>query len=113
MLTEGLPRGAVQLPPDGDPVLLLADAQTTGGYRVPLVVISADLWQIGQLRPGDTIRFCGVTPEEALAALHRRADDITRVARQPSPARLLSGFTEWDDDTEPAMSQRQGDNRDS
>ena len=104
MLTEGLPRGAVQLPPDGDPVLLLADAQTTGGYRVPLVVISADRWQIGQLRPGDIVRFCSVSPEEALAALRRRADDITRIARQPSPARLLSGFTEWDDDTDPAMS---------
>ncbi|HEU5349721.1 MAG TPA: 5-oxoprolinase/urea amidolyase family protein, partial [Ktedonobacterales bacterium] len=108
VVSEGMPRGAVQLPPDGEPLLLLADAQATGGYRVPAVVISADLWQIGQLRPGDTVRFQRVAPEEALAALRRRNDEIARVRRQPSAVRLLAGFAEWSDDAELAPGQRKG-----
>jgi KipI family sensor histidine kinase inhibitor len=107
ILSEGLPRGAVQVPPDGEPVLLLADAQTTGGYPVPAVVISADLWRIGQLRPGDTIRFHAVSPGEAVAALRWRAWEIERVARQPSPEHLLGGFAEWSDEADPMMPQRE------
>jgi KipI family sensor histidine kinase inhibitor len=99
-LSEGLARGAVQVPPDGEPVVLLADAQTTGGYYVPAVVISADFWKIGQLRPGDTVGFCAVSPGEALTALRQRADEIAQVARQPLPERLLAGFAEWSDDAE-------------
>ena len=97
-LSEGLPRGAVQLPPDGEPVVLLADAQATGGYHVPAVVISADRWRIGQLRPGDTVRFERVTLDEALAALRSRRDEIAAVRRSPMPARLLGGFAEWSED---------------
>ena len=97
-LSEGLPRGAVQLPPDGEPVLLLADAQATGGYDVPAVVISADLWRIGQLRPGDTVRFQHVSLDEALAALRRRRGEIAVIRRSPAPARLLGGFAEWSDE---------------
>lgn len=99
-LSEGLARGAVQVPPDGEPVVLLADAQTTGGYYVPAVVISADFWKIGQLRPGDTVRFCAVSPGEALAALRERAEEIAQVTRQPLPEQLLAGFAEWSDDAE-------------
>lgn len=106
VLSEGLARGAVQIPPDGEPVVLLADAQTTGGYHVPAVVISADLWKIGQLRPGNTVRFSGVSPEEALAAMQQRAEEIAQVARQPLPARLLRGFAEWSDAADPTMTQR-------
>ncbi len=106
VLSEGLARGAVQVPPDGEPVVLLADAQTTGGYHVPAVVISADFWKIGQLRPGDTVRFRGVSLIEALATLRQRAEDIARVARQPSPARLLAGFAEWSDDADSIMALR-------
>ncbi len=50
-------RGGIQLPPDGNPVLLLADHPVTGGYPVIGVVVGADLDRIGQLRPGDTVRF--------------------------------------------------------
>lgn len=99
-LSEGLARGAVQVPPDGAPVVLLADAQTTGGYYVSAVVISADFWKIGQLRPGDTVRFCAASPGEALAALRQRADEIARVTRQPLPEQLFAGFAEWSDDAE-------------
>jgi biotin-dependent carboxylase-like uncharacterized protein len=97
-LSEGLPRGAVQLPPDGEPILLLADAQATGGYHVLAVVISADSWRIGQLRPGDAVRFERVSLDEALAALRQRRDKIAAIGRSPMPARLMGGFAEWSDD---------------
>ena len=55
--SEGLVPGAVQVPPDGAPVLFLADHPVTGGYPVLAVVTTADLSAAAQLRPGDTVRF--------------------------------------------------------
>jgi biotin-dependent carboxylase-like uncharacterized protein len=55
--SEGIVLGAVQLPPDGRPVVFLADHPTTGGYPVVAVVDPADLWQCAQLRPGEPVRF--------------------------------------------------------
>ncbi len=49
--------GAVQVPPDGAPVLFLADHPVTGGYPVLAVVVTADLPAAAQLRPGDRLRF--------------------------------------------------------
>lgn len=55
--SEGAVLGAVQVPPDGRPVVLLADHPPTGGYPVVAVVHPADLWQCAQLRPGEPVRF--------------------------------------------------------
>jgi allophanate hydrolase subunit 2 len=55
--SEGIVLGAVQVPPDGRPVVFLADHPTTGGYPVVAVVDEADLWQCAQLRPGEGVRF--------------------------------------------------------
>jgi biotin-dependent carboxylase-like uncharacterized protein len=55
--SEGLVLGAVQVPPDGQPLVFLADHPTTGGYPVLAVVAPEDLWQCAQLRPGDEVRF--------------------------------------------------------
>ncbi len=55
--SEGLVPGAVQVPPDGAPVLFLADHPVTGGYPVLAVVVTVDLPLAAQLRPGDTLRF--------------------------------------------------------
>jgi KipI family sensor histidine kinase inhibitor len=60
--TEGMVTGALQVPPDGQPILLLADHQTTGGYPVIAVVHSADLGRAAQLRPGRLVRFRLVLP---------------------------------------------------
>ncbi|MEZ0111159.1 biotin-dependent carboxylase-like uncharacterized protein [Catenulispora sp. EB89] len=54
---EGMVRGALQVPPSGRPVLLLADHPVTGGYPVIGVVADADVDRAGQLRPGDRVRF--------------------------------------------------------
>ncbi len=61
--------GTVQLPPDGRPIVLLADAQTIGGYHVVGQVIEADLPLAAQLRPGEEVRLQLVTIDEARDAL--------------------------------------------
>ena len=58
--SEGMVLGAVQVPPDGQPVVLLADHPPTGGYPVVGVVHPDDLWQCAQLRPGEPVRFVAV-----------------------------------------------------
>jgi allophanate hydrolase subunit 2 len=55
--SEGMPLGALQVPPSGQPILFLADHPVTGGYPVIAVVTAADIARAAQLRPGDTIRF--------------------------------------------------------
>lgn len=57
LASEPMVRGAVQVPPDGIPIILLADHPTTGGYPVIGVVLDADTDRLAQLRPGDPVRF--------------------------------------------------------
>ena len=66
-MSEACVSGTVQLPPDGNPVILLAEHQTTGGYRVPAIVAQVDLWKVGQMRPGDTMRFVATTEGDSLS----------------------------------------------
>jgi antagonist of KipI len=72
MLTEGTPLGAVQVPPDGQPIILFVEHQTTGGYPKPANVISADFWRLGQLRPRDEVSFELVTMDCALGLLQEQ-----------------------------------------
>ena len=72
MLTEGVPLGAIQVPPDGQPIILFVEHQTTGGYPKPANVISADFWRLGQLRPRDRVTFERVTIEQALRLLREQ-----------------------------------------
>jgi allophanate hydrolase subunit 2 len=55
----------VQVPGDGQPIVLLADRQTTGGYTKIATVISADIYEIAQVRPGDRVKFSAVSEAEA------------------------------------------------
>ena len=64
----GVIPGVIQIPPDGMPVLLMADAQTTGGYPIIGVVCAVDLPLAAQLLPGDRLCLRAVSLEEALAA---------------------------------------------
>jgi KipI family sensor histidine kinase inhibitor len=57
LASEGMPLGALQVPPTGQPILFLADHPVTGGYPVIAVVATADIGRAAQLRPGDTVRF--------------------------------------------------------
>jgi biotin-dependent carboxylase-like uncharacterized protein len=81
MLTEGVPLGAVQIPPDGQPIILFVEHQTTGGYPKPANVISADFWRLGQLRPRDTVRFERVAMEHAVELLRDQEEWLYRLGR--------------------------------
>jgi KipI family sensor histidine kinase inhibitor len=69
MISDVTVTGGLQVPPSGDPILLMADRQTTGGYPQLAVVITADLPAAGQLGPGDWIEFEVCQRAEAIAAL--------------------------------------------
>jgi antagonist of KipI len=72
MITEGVALGAIQIPPEGQPIILFVEHQTTGGYPKPANLISADLGRVGQLRPRDQVRFERVTIETALELLRQQ-----------------------------------------
>jgi biotin-dependent carboxylase-like uncharacterized protein len=74
--THGVTFGTIQLPPDGQPIILGPDHQTTGGYEVVGVVISADLPVLGQLAPGTRVRLADIDRAAALAALRRQRDTL-------------------------------------
>ena len=87
--------GAIQVPGSGQPILLLADHQTTGGYPKIATVISADLPVVGRRRPGDTLRFAAVTVEAAEAlcrdAERRLTEMLTRIEPVPDRPRIDLG----------------------
>lgn len=73
LLSEGVTYGTVQIPSNGQPIILMADRQTTGGYPKIAQVITADLPTLAQLQPNSTIQFVEVTHEEAEQELLRHA----------------------------------------
>ncbi|MDP1569564.1 MAG: biotin-dependent carboxyltransferase family protein [Vicinamibacterales bacterium] len=78
-ISEPVPMGAIQVPPAGDPILLMADRQTAGGYPKIATVISADLPLAGQLAPGDLVGLRICTRHEALTALIARERQVLHV----------------------------------
>lgn len=68
-ISQGMPMGAVQVPPSGEMVILLKSRGTIGGYPIAAQVIRRDWPILAQLRPGQSVQFQWVTPKEALAAL--------------------------------------------
>lgn len=66
IISDPTPLGAIQVPGDGQPIILHRDGQVTGGYAKIGTVISADLDKFGQMMPGDSLRFAFVTRDEAM-----------------------------------------------
>lgn len=73
--------GSIQIPGDGFPIALMADAPTVGGYPKIAVVASADLAILAQRSPGDTIRFELITIEQSQRALRRREADLQTISQ--------------------------------
>lgn len=106
IVSDGIAPGSIQVPGNGLPIILLADRQTTGGYPKIATVISADLPALGQMRPGDAVRFETVGLEAATAArrvLKAWIDDLPRHLRpvigaldseRLLGANLISGVTD-------------------
>ncbi|MCH8110230.1 MAG: hypothetical protein IIB15_08885, partial [Chloroflexi bacterium] len=70
IVSDGIPLGAIQVPGDGRPIVLLTDRGTTGGYTKIATVISTDIGILAQALPGDTITFQAIAIEDAHAILH-------------------------------------------
>ncbi|HLO11841.1 MAG TPA: biotin-dependent carboxyltransferase family protein [Pseudoneobacillus sp.] len=81
MLTEGVTFGSVQIPASGQPIILMADRQTTGGYPKIAQVISTDLPRLAQLKPGDHIYFTEISLLEA-QQLAYKAENELRILRK-------------------------------
>ena len=79
MISDATCAGAIQVPPSGAPILLMADRQTTGGYPQLAVVISADQPRAGQLVPGDAIEFRICSRREAREALAAQRERLRAV----------------------------------
>jgi len=82
IISDATPLGVLQVPASGQPILLMADRQTTGGYPKLATVITADLAVAGQLAPGDTLSFDLCTPRQAIAALIAQEQALQRVEQR-------------------------------
>lgn len=85
--SEGVVPGSIQVPGSGQPVILVADAPTVGGYPRIATVITADLSAAGRLRIGATVRFTAVDHAQALQALHDRERTLAQSAGSLADAR--------------------------
>jgi len=93
----GVVRGALQVPPTGEPILLASDAHAVGGYPIAAVVIQSDLPKLAQIQPGDPFRLQQVTKEEAVAALASRREWLDSVERFASGQGLFAAWSELHD----------------
>jgi len=85
IVSDGIAPGAVQVPGNGLPIVLLADRQTTGGYPKVATVISADLPALGRLTPGAKLRFGLISIEEAEARRRQQAAELAALAQRIFP----------------------------
>ena len=79
IISDATPLGVLQVPASGQPILLMADRQTSGGYPKIATVIAADLPIAGQLAPGDEIAFAVCSMREAMAALIAQEQALLRL----------------------------------
>lgn len=79
IISDGVTFGTVQVPEAGQPIIMLADRQTTGGYPQIACVITADLPRIAQCKGGDRVRFQPVTVEEGQEAYRIQQEELYRM----------------------------------
>lgn len=82
ILSDGIVKGAVQVPGDGQPIIMMADHQTTGGYTKIACVISADLGKLARLHPHKQIWFHAVTQSQAEDMARHHKTELTNLMRQ-------------------------------
>ena len=87
IVSDGVALGAIQIPGDRKPLVLMADRQPTGGYPKLGHVARADIGRLAQMRPGETCRFRAVSVAEARLALLAREDEIATTQQRLRPLR--------------------------
>ncbi|SHQ77822.1 Allophanate hydrolase subunit 2 [Mycobacteroides abscessus subsp. abscessus] len=80
LITEGVAHGSVQVPPNGQPIILLSDRQTTGGYPKIAQIASVDLPYLAQKKPGEMVSFEEITLQES-QKLYSRMNHLMRVQK--------------------------------
>jgi biotin-dependent carboxylase-like uncharacterized protein len=93
IVSDGTPLGAVQVPSDGAPIILLADRGITGGYAKIATVIGTDTGKLGQAMPGDTLTFRAVSVEEAHAAYKDQEEVLDAIAETGTAVETLSAVS--------------------
>jgi len=92
IVSDGIEMGAIQVPGDGKPILLMADRQSTGGYPKLGYVIRADLPRLAQCRAGETLRFERATIELARSELFAALHEVRSTMARAHPLGLSSEF---------------------
>lgn len=87
MLSYAAPSGTVQVPPDGQPIVLMADAQTTGGYPKIACIIQADLGRLAQNPFGSTVQFEQVSREQAVEIYQKDQNYLETIRRKANESR--------------------------
>jgi antagonist of KipI len=82
IISDGIALGSIQVPGDGQPIVLLADRQSTGGYTKVATVCSCDVGRLGQVRPGQSLRFEAVSVAEAHRLLRESERALEAVVRE-------------------------------
>ena len=90
IVSDGVLPGSIQVPGNGQPLVLFRDCPTTGGYPKIANVISADLDRLAQTLPGTSVRFSKVSLEEAVAAAQALHQSIRRLMRDGEIRRIVS-----------------------
>ena len=79
ILSDGIVEGSVQISANGQPILMLADHQTTGGYAKIATVIAPDLSAAAQLRPGELAAFRPITVQQAVRLSRETAQQLRHI----------------------------------
>lgn len=94
MISDGVTPGAVQVPADGQPIVLLADGQTVGGYPKIATVIAADRPRLAHVLPGQSLTFLAVDRAAARAAWRRQQECMAEWRERLAPADASPGLDE-------------------
>jgi biotin-dependent carboxylase-like uncharacterized protein len=86
IVSDALLPGAIQVPKSGKPIIVMRDAQTTGGYPKIAVAITPDISMLGQAKPNDTLEFCEMTLEKA----HEKIEEYNRLMNNLSHTLIRS-----------------------
>lgn len=81
MPSHGVKAGTIQVPPSGEPIVLMRDAQTTGGYPKIATVIEADLGVLAQKRPNDSVKFELISVEKAIMASKQIDELVQKISK--------------------------------
>ncbi|HKC98515.1 MAG TPA: biotin-dependent carboxyltransferase family protein [Methylomirabilota bacterium] len=84
IISDGIALGSIQVPGDGQPIVLLVDRQSTGGYTKAATICSSDIWRVGQARPGQWLRFQWIEVEEAHRLLRESDTALEAAVREES-----------------------------